>query len=405
MPATASTSATRGWCRRLAVAAMALLGSQAADLFAADRSALQPGPTTMTTMPSTEIHAGAELLGFWPFVAAGQVHVGVLERELGAKRSALTILALDTAGTARVVRRVDAADTSIHAADARVVGADLVLALETNLGHALQLVSSPVAALVDPAQPAPGFLPLGGFGLSPAQQAGVVLPAPEQWNVADTLAPSGWLFSPRLTLGLETVEIIANTADGQAVRLAGPAGGGAAPTGPRVPGIPGAAGSSKAGAASAGAAIADAGLPQALVIAGRRLTAFLRFPPPYRPFWALPRYGGPAQPAAGQLAVLADGDTAPRNLSADPQLGPVIGFSLILGSDARPTLLALRRTEGGVRLAELNLGAGGWTRRADLALSGAAERVAGLVAPDRSLAVVYAVRLAGGWSLRWLRSP
>jgi hypothetical protein len=381
---------------------MVLLGPLAADVPAADRSALQPGPTPMTTLPSTEIHAGAELLGFWPFVVGSRVHVGVLERELGAKRSALTIMALDPAGSVRVVRRVDAADTSIHAADARVLAADLVLALETNLGHALQLVSTPVAALVDPAQPAPGFLPLGGFGLSPAQQAGVVLPAPEQWNVADSLAPSGWLFSPRLTLGLDVVEIVANTADGKAVRLAGPAAAGAAPTGPRVPGIPGA---QAAPATGVGAAITDAGMPQALVVGGRRWTAFLRFAPPYRPYWTLARYGGPLLAAAGQLTVVADGDPAPRDLSADPQLGPVVGFALIAGRDGRPTLLALRRTAGVTQLAELVLGSGGWSRLPDLALDGAAERVAALVVPDRSLNVFYAVRVGSGWSLRWLRRP
>jgi hypothetical protein len=362
----------------------------------------------MTPLPSTEIHAGAELLGFWPFAVGEQRFVGVLDRDLGARRSALTVIALPATGPARVVRRIDAEDASIHAADARVVGTELVLVLETNRSHALQLVRTPVAALVDAALPAPGFQVLGPLDLTPAQQARVRLPAPEQWNVADVLAPTGWLFSPRLSQGVAEIEVLANSADGQALRLVAPPGGAgpAANLGPRVPGLPAVPGAQAAAAGtSASAAIAEAGLPQSLVVGGRRYTGYLRFDPPYRPFWTLARYSGLAQAAAGQLEVLADGEPAPRNLSAELQLGAVIGFALSAGADGLPLLLALRRTPEGMRLSVLQSGAAGWVRRPDLALNGDAERVAASVGADRSLTVVYAVRGAAGWSLRRSAKP
>jgi hypothetical protein len=377
--------------------------------------AADPGRSTMTPLPSTEIHAGAELPGFWPFALGDQRYVGVLDRDPGARRSALTVIALPATGPARVVRRIDADDASIHAADARVVGADLVVVLEINRSHALQLVRTPVAALVDAALPAPGFQVLGPLDLTAAQQARVRLQAPEQWNVADVLAPASWLFSPRLVLGTDAIEVLANSADGQALRLAAPPGGvGSAANPVRMPGLPAVPGAAPrtpdapaatAGASVDNAALAEAGLPQSLVVGGRRYTAYLRLAPPYRPFWTLARYSGLPQAAAGQLAISVDGEPAPRNLSAEHQLGPVIGFSLSVGADGQPLLLALRRTPDGVRLSVLQIGAAGWVRRPDLALDGNAERVTASVGADRGLSVIYAVRVAAGWSLRRVAKP
>jgi hypothetical protein len=332
-------------------------------------------------MPANTIHTCPELLGFWAFALGDAIAVGVLETDAQGRRSALTTLRVTASGSVQPLRRIEADDASIHAADARVIGADLVFALEVNRRHALQLVRLPLAGLLDTALPTatapPVFQPIGSLDLSPVQQTAVRLPASEQWNVADTLAPKRWLFSPRLVLGTAGPEVIANSADGQAMVLA------PAPA-ERPPPLEGAA------------------EPQALVQpAGDRITAYLRHDSPYRPYDSLARYSGLAQPEPGMLWV-ADSSGANVSRSAQLGLGAVIAYSLAAGNDGNPWIFALRDQGGGTALSALSRRTGRWIRMHEVTLDSPAQAVVAIQA-GTAWHWILATRTEQGWSLRHKR--
>jgi hypothetical protein len=364
-----SATRTVGRITAALVAVVCVCGSAAA--------AAEPAMSAAGTPGIAEIPASAALASYWLFAYGDGVYLGEYERE-STGRAALTIERLYAAAAPRTVRRIPSEGSLVRAIDAIVLGADLVMVLEINRGHALQLAKVPVAVLTDAAAPPPSLTPMQYLELDPAQQALVRVPAAEQWNVADYLAPAQWLFSPRLVRGLDHAEVVANAADGHGVQLP------VDRPGPR-------------------AVIADEPVPQSAQAGQLRSGAFLRFATPYRPFWSLARYSGPKQAERGTLwATLAA--SQPVSLSAQCGLGPVSGFALATDGNAQPWIFALEASPAGTRLAALAQRSGQWDREYDLAVDGSPEQVAALYSQG-SWYIVTAVRVAGGWSLRLLLHP
>lgn len=332
----------------------------------------------MSTNGSTEIHSGHELVGFWQFTQGSGHYFGVLERDVEVPQSVLSFGRIEDDGRVLAGRRIENEDTSIHAADARVVGNDMVFALEKNRVKALQIVRAPVASLIDPSAPPVAFEVLHDVDLSAARVAKVALPVAELWNVADSLAPVRWLFSPRFARGSDAAELTVNSADGRAVGFA-------------------------SNGTETAVDVADAALPQMLIGNGHRWLAFERFEAPCYPFWVLARYSGPAQPAAGALWIAEDAGPA-HDLSIGLKLGPVIGFSIAAGRDGNPWIFALRRAATGVTLTVLTRRGIDWAIVQDWPVEGPAERVSALW--DRQAwHIVYSTRTSDGESLRYMRRP
>jgi hypothetical protein len=319
----------------------------------------QRGLPPMTNAPSTELHASADLIGFWQFSAGDGPHFGVIDRDAERTRTTLTIGQVQDRRP-RIVKSIGSPDLSIRGVDARVAGAELVFVLEINVGRALQLARADLSALLDPARKEVTFSGMRDLNLSTTQAARVVLPPANQWNVADTLGPEEWLFSPRFLRGADAPPAVAaNTADGQAM-LFGDAPG------------------------AETFVVAAAAEPQVLVHNGQQIVAARRFPKPYQPFWSLRRYSGGTRFRTAELTTIEDGATL--NVSNDLKIGPVVAFALVAGEGGAPWLFALRDSGAVSDVVAITRNDRGWAAAGTLPLDARGEQ----------LSVEYA---ADGWRL------
>jgi len=301
--------------------------------------------------PLGEFQFGEFVAGFWLFTHRRRVHLGVFDRDRSESRSTLTLARLEADGQATPLRRLENEQSSIRAIDARVVGPDMRFVLELNLGVPLQLTSTALEPLLDPAGPTTTFSPARPIGPWPQLDERIQLELGAQWNVADSLRPTHWLFNPRFSPGAPTASLIVNTADGQTLLLTdegSPAG-----------------------------LLSDAALPQWWDRPALSVVAFQRMTMPYRPFWALSRYSAPKLIPPSELWV-ADASTAPRSLSAECKLGSVIGFALADGPRGEPWLLALTGAKAGVVISALARTAKGWAKVHEWPVDALATRIVAL---------------------------
>jgi hypothetical protein len=322
-----------------------------------------------------EIHACADLIGFWQFSVGGREHFGVLERDPDATHSTLTIGRI-AGDRSEIVRRVSNPDVSIRGIDARTVGDDLIFLLEFNRVRALQVERATVATLLDASSTRNPLQVVRDLELPDAQRGKVRLPPPKMWHAADLPKPIGWLFSARLVRGVSAPEAIANTADGQAVVV------GADQPADRP-------------------MIAEAAEPQELRRDGHRYLGFKRYEIPYYPYWELPHYSGDDEPRIGDLTAVVDAGR-PQSLSTELGIGPVVGFGMADDPGGTPMMFALRQSPSATRVAALALRNGSWAKVDDWEIDAGARGVSAERASD-GWHLVFAIRTPNGWSLRHQR--
>lgn len=329
----------------------------------------------MSPLNSRLVREVSTLLALWLFSHRGRPFLGTLEREAAGSRFALLDL-LD----GRLVRLVDSDDTSVRAADARVLGSRLAVVMELNRGAALGTTTVDLAAALDPTRPALTFEDQRTLGL-PATLADAVQIAPAaSWNVAGPLPPDRWLFSPRLVRGAQDRWlVVANTADGQAVLLDGLAPGGS------------------------GTMLAPhAALPQAIGAPGPHTLAFLRNDTGvagYSPFWQLPRYHRSARESAQALWVKALDSGQENNLSTSLGLGPVQAFALAAGPAGGTWIWAMQVQAAGPRLLALAQREGRWSIATSLRPDHPGEQLAAEYV-DQQWHLSWAHRAGDRWALR-----
>ncbi|MBI5718679.1 MAG: hypothetical protein HZC37_13430 [Burkholderiales bacterium] len=329
----------------------------------------------MADLKSTPLHQSPQLVALWPFVHAGQPHIGLIERNEARTRSTLLVARIGQ-GPAQTLRRIDNDDVGVRGADALVQGDELAFVLEVNHGWPLQLARTRLAPLLEARSPAPEFADLHELHLGAAEAASVKLDPSDQWNVADLLAPRRWLFSPRWVLGAGDTLVIANTADGQAVLLdakaaaAAPAAGASPLAQIPLPARAGTAAPAQRPPAPAATPPApplpNAAEPQALMAGGQLHRAFLRAGTAYRPFWSLPRYGRGADAGPRRLLVSTGASGAVTDLSAAHGLGALTAFALAAADDGQPWLFAMHAGKQGPEIAVLRYQAAAWTSVAQL---------------------------------------
>lgn len=328
----------------------------------------------MAVASLNEIYAAVRLVGFWQFAAGGQNYLGVLERDADETRSTLTIL---RAGDGRweVVKSISDEDVGIRAIDGVPIGADLVFGLELNENAALEVAQVVLAALLDPANQAVSFKSDAEIGLTDLQAQKVNLPVTQRWNVATPLPPARWLFSPQFVRGGDAPQLIANTADGQAMLFT--------PT--AQPDL-------------AAFSIPNAAEPQAAIVNGQRIVAFKRYPEPYYPFWSLPQYSGDKLPKGGDLMAATD-PASPRNLSRELSIGPIIGYKMAASSDGRLWIFALSDAPVGTDVIALSQRGPEWTVAGRWSVDGEVQQLSVEYGADR-WHFVYGLPIEGGWSLQ-----
>jgi hypothetical protein len=340
-----------------AISAVAIVGLAAAGFGTARADVAPSGKgSRMTTLQTTVLRSGGRPLASWQFLREGQAYLALLERDVAATRTTLVIGRLPASnGSAwAMLREISSDDTGIRAADGVVVDSHLHVVMEINRGDALQVTQTELEPLLDTRRPPPQFNEPRAIEPDAARAAGVQLSGAEQWNVADTLAPSSWLFSPRWIRGLRDAAVIVNAADGKALPIDARAAGSA---------------TAKPPAAALEQALPDAAEPQSMHWSGRVATVFSRSSgKPYRPYWTLARYAGRAAAPARQLWAVQDGAVASAvDLSKQFQLGAVTSYALAPGPEAQPWLFVLHGAPNELRV--LRLGAAGWTAVASLALA------------------------------------
>lgn len=296
----------------------------------------EPNSIIQAVTSLTKIHTCARLVGFWQFAAGGQNYLGVLEQDADETQSTLTIL---RAGDGRweTLKTISNEDVSIRAIDGTPIGADLVFGLELNGNAALEVARVALTALLDPGNKAVPFKSDAEMGLSDPQAQKVALPVTQRWNVAAPLPPMRWIFSPQFVRGGNAPQLIANTADGQAMLFS--------PTAqPDLETF----------------SIPNAAEPQAVIVNGQRVVAFKRYEEPYYPFWSLPRYSGDKPPKGGDLMVATD-PASPRNLSRELSIGPIIGYKMAASPDGRLWIFALSDAPVGTDVIALSQCGPEWT--------------------------------------------
>lgn len=328
----------------------------------------------MAVASLSEIYSAVHLAGFWQFSAGGENYLGVLERDADEAQGTFTVL---RAGDGRweTVKRISNEDVSIRAVDGIVVGTDLLFGLELNENTPLEVTQVELAALLDPANQAVSFKSDVEIGLTGPQAQKVNLPVTQRWNVAAPLPPARWLFSPRFVRGAGAPQLIANTADGQAM-LFGPT----------------------AQADLAAFSIPNAAEPQAVLMNGQRVVAFKRTTEPYYPFWSLPRYSGDALPKSGDLMVATD-PASSRNLSRDLSIGPIIGYQMAASPDGRLWIFALSDAPVGTDVIAISQRGPEWIVAGRWSVDGELQQLSAEVGGER-WHLIYGVPTEGGWSLR-----
>ncbi|NKE72407.1 hypothetical protein [Candidatus Manganitrophus noduliformans] len=328
----------------------------------------------MAVASLNEIYTAVRLVGFWQFTAGGQNYLGVLEQDADETRSTLTIL---RAGDGRweTVKAISDEDVGIRAIDGQPIGGDLLFGLELNEEMSLQIARVELSALLDPANQAVAFNPSGEISPTDAQAQKVDLPVTQRWNVATPLPPARWLFSPQFVRGGDAPQLIANTADGQAMLFT--------PT--AQPDL-------------AAFSIPNAAEPQAAIVNGQQIVAFKRYPEPYYPFWSLPQYSGDKLPKGGDLMVATD-PASPRNLSRELSIGPIIGYKMAASSDGRLWIFALSDAPVGTDVIALSQRGPEWTVAGRWSVDGEVQQLSAEYATER-WHLIYGVPIEGGWSLR-----
>lgn len=328
----------------------------------------------MAVASLNEIYTAVRLVGFWQFTAGGQNYLGVLEQDADETRSTLTIL---RAGDGRweTVKAISDEDVGIRAIDGQPIGGDLLFGLELNEEMSLQIARVELSALLDPANQAVAFNPSGEISPTDAQAQKVDLPVTQRWNVATPLPPARWLFSPQFVRGGDAPQLIANTADGQAMLF----------TTTAQPDL-------------AAFSIPNAAEPQAAIVNGQRIVAFKRYPEPYYPFWSLPQYSGDKLPKGGDLMVATD-PASPRNLSRELSIGPIIGYKMAASSDGRLWIFALSDAPVGTDVIALSQRGPEWTVAGRWSVDGEVQQLSAEYATER-WHLIYGVPIEGGWSLR-----
>jgi len=329
----------------------------------------------MTVASLNEIYAAVRLVGFWQFASGGQNYLGVLERDADESHSTLTILRSNEVRWERV-KTISNDDVTIRAIDAAPIGGDLVFGLELNGEVALELAQVTLAALLDPANRGVQFTPVAEINPTEAQAQRVDLPVVHKWNVAAPLPPARWLFSPQFVRGAGTAQLIANTADGQAMLFA--------PT--AQPDL-------------ATFSIPNAAEPQAAIAHGERVVAFKRDAEPYYPFWSLPRYSGDKLPKSGDLMVATD-PAAPRNLSRELSIGPVLAYQMTAAPDGALWIFALIDASVGTDVVALSQRGSAWAVAGRWSVDGEAQQISVEYGAEH-WHLVYAVPDRRGWSLRY----
>ena len=328
----------------------------------------------MAVASLTEIYTAVRLVGFWQFTAGGENYLGVLEQDDDETQSTLTILRANN-GRWETVKTISNEDVSIRAIDGIPIGTDLVFGLELNENTGLEVVRAELAALLDPANKAVQFKEDAEIGLTDAQAQKVNLPVTQEWNVATLLPPARWLFSQQFVRGAGVPQLIANTADGQAMLFS--------PTAP--PDL-------------AAFSIPNAAEPQAQIVNGQRIVAFKRTSEPYYPFWSLSRYSGDKLPKGGDLMVATD-PASPRNLSQGLLIGPIIGFKMAASPDGRLWIFALSDAPVGTDVIALSQRGPEWTIAGRWSVDGEAQGISVEYGREH-WHLVYAVSSERGWSLR-----
>lgn len=339
-------------------------------------SAAQEGNKTMVVeLKSSPLHTAPELLALWQFNGGGQSLVGLLERNAAATRTTFLVGHVGQ-GRLGTLRKIDNEDVSIRAADAQLIGDELFFVLEINRGWPLQTARVKLPALLDAQAPPLAFADQRELRLRPAQAAQVKLPVADLWNVADRLPPRQWLFNPRLVTGTgAAIQVVANTADGQAVTL-GAAGQDVAMT-----------------------ALPDAAEPQALQASGRLHRVYFRGAVRYRPFSSLPRYTSGVETGTRQLLASLDVENVATDLSAAFGLGAVRAFALAAGAGGQPWLFAMHRGQAGPEIAVLAHVQERWTRIAALAVDVPGDMLSAQLIGD-AWQLVWAERGAESTSVR-----
>jgi hypothetical protein len=330
----------------------------------------------MTSSATTEIFSSHRLAGFWAFAAGDGLYLGVLERGEDGAAGTLSVGGIE-GGQLRGMHVVAAVHPWVRSVSVAELGPDVIFALEVNGDQAGEIAGISSSRLVGGAAQATAELEAkGALELSPAQLARVEVPVTELWNVAGPLAPAKWVFSPSPIHGARRPEVVANSADGQAMIL----------------------GSDDEEASSL--AISNAAEPQAWRRGTQLNVAFLRFAEPYRPFWALSRYSGSGAPPSGALWV-ASGRETPKDLSATLGIGTTTAFSLGFGADGGEWLFAERTTKTATDVCGITRVNAAWEIARRWSLDCSAERIA-LTYAHQGWHVVASVKAPdGGRSLRY----
>jgi hypothetical protein len=229
--------------------------------------------------------------------------------------------------------------------------------------------------LIDPANQSVSFKPEAEIGLTDPQAQKVELPVTLRWNVAVPLPPARWLFSPQFVRGASVPQLIANTADGQAMLFS--------PT--AQPDL-------------AAFSIPNAAEPQAVIVSGRRIVAFKRTAEPYYPFWSLPRYSGDPLPKSGDLMVATD-PASPRNLSRDLSIGPIVSYKMAVSPDGRLWIFALSDAPVGTDVIALAQRGPEWTVAGRWSVDGEVQQISAEYGAER-WHLIYVLPTERGWSLR-----
>jgi len=324
-----------------------------------------------------KVYTAVDLVGFWQFVAGGQNYLGILEKDEDATQSTLTILK-STDGRWEIIKTISDEDTSIRAIDSVPIGTDIVFGLELNgIGFtALEIVRTELAALLDPAHKAVPFESDADINLTDSQAQKVDLPVESWWNVAGPLAPERWLFSLQFVRGANTPQIIANTADGQAMLFS--------PTAqPDLEAF----------------SIPDAAEPQATIVNGQRVVAFKRYAELYYPFRSLPQYRhGIGSPKGGDLMVTTD-PASPRNLSRELSIGPIIGYKMTISLEGHLWIFALIDAPVGTDVIALTQRGPAWTIAGKWSLDEEVYRISVEYGREH-WHLVYGIPTKRGWSLQ-----